>query len=688
MKIKSLLIGMLACTALVGCSDDDVLNNAEMGNQQAERKQAYLTFTVASATNSSRAEGGDNHGTTTGDGHGTADDSGHSNVGTTAENNISKIMIVFYNSDDETGDGFAKTYSLDANQTEITVDNDSKTYKPAEPYELTTLGKYKALVVLNPNSDIQNKATASIKTSAAAKEVYDFIMTGQASSTSKIIGEEKNYFMMTNKSEAIIEVKAQHDSPEEAAKPTGNNGVIDVERVVSKITFRPTELTTLKNGNQYKGSIDATNLYEIPYQKYKYDINQEDFWYWNGTTYTYLKNLNQATTDHAAAADRYNIWVYVDEEGNRTYYKETEEEYTGDIEGQTGVTKFKVELDEEFEGAPIYQGTSSKDGDELSYFIKLNKYTIVNKNNAVYYVRHTGTETSVNPTIYDETEKKYTYAFGAVSNTEYLLDPNTKSKSAASTVYENYHYNWGTPNGNKGTDWFGSTAINTVASAISSNTQQFTNLPGTYNDDNQYGTDGEMGSVSGTNNESPEDNNVGSVLDYCLENAVKKDNQNRLLNTGIIFEAEIYDNNYEKVKKMFHVNHNGKDLFYLNLRELVEKTGKENSPYYHFTDENFEAGTLTPATLEAAGITYYPEGKCYYFSSEIKHFANQSSVMEYAIMRNNIYSLKVDNVDGIGISSVDVESDILESGSELQKVYLTLTAKVTPWIVRFNNITF
>ena len=33
MKIKSLLIGMLACTALVGCSDDDVLNNAEQENQ-------------------------------------------------------------------------------------------------------------------------------------------------------------------------------------------------------------------------------------------------------------------------------------------------------------------------------------------------------------------------------------------------------------------------------------------------------------------------------------------------------------------------------------------------------------------------------------------------------------------------------------------------------------------------------
>ena len=58
MKIKSLLIGMLACTALVGCSDDDVLNNAEQENQQAEKIDAYLKFSIASSTNSSRADNG------------------------------------------------------------------------------------------------------------------------------------------------------------------------------------------------------------------------------------------------------------------------------------------------------------------------------------------------------------------------------------------------------------------------------------------------------------------------------------------------------------------------------------------------------------------------------------------------------------------------------------------------------
>ena len=50
MKIKSLLIGMLACTALVGCSNEEEVLNGE----QATGKESYLAVSVRSANVASR----------------------------------------------------------------------------------------------------------------------------------------------------------------------------------------------------------------------------------------------------------------------------------------------------------------------------------------------------------------------------------------------------------------------------------------------------------------------------------------------------------------------------------------------------------------------------------------------------------------------------------------------------------
>ena len=52
---KSLLIGMLACTALVGCTnEDELLNNEELSQ---DNKQSYIAVSLKSATPMSRAEG-------------------------------------------------------------------------------------------------------------------------------------------------------------------------------------------------------------------------------------------------------------------------------------------------------------------------------------------------------------------------------------------------------------------------------------------------------------------------------------------------------------------------------------------------------------------------------------------------------------------------------------------------------
>ena len=80
----------------------------------------------------------------------------------------------------------------------------------------------------------------------------------------------------------------------------------------------------------------------------------------------------------------------------------------------------------------------------------------------------------------------------------------------------------------------------------------------------------------------------------------------------------------------------------------------------------------------------YTNGHCYYYAP-IEHFKGDENNMQYAIMRNNIYSLKITSFKGIGSSTI-----IPEDGTTIddESAYLKLTTTIAPWVVRFNNIEF
>ena len=66
------------------------------------------------------------------------------------------------------------------------------------------------------------------------------------------------------------------------------------------------------------------------------------------------------------------------------------------------------------------------------------------------------------------------------------------------------------------------------------------------------------------------------------------------------------------------------------------------------------------------------------------HLSNENN-MQYAIMRNNIYSLKIGTFKEIGSSTI-----IPEDGGTIddESAYLKLTTTIAPWIVRFNTVNF
>ena len=700
---------MLACTALVGCSDDDVLNNAEQENQQAEKIDAYMSFSIASSTNSSRADNG-NEGSTNGDSHGSPDDSGHKNQGTIDENQINKVLVLFYNTE-IAEDGFAHIYTINTNKTSASVSyhevdvnlkvNADGTLTPNTPFKLQSTGKYHALIVLNPCEDIEKKCATTITSNSGAKGLYDYILAGQYNTDngnasgviSRTVDGAIKYdnFMMANQSIAEITVTSNNNTPATAARPT--TGTINVERVASKITFRPSAALTSAPNEK----LNACNTYKYVEKNAHttYTVTTSDGWVWtagydtedtNDDTYTYKAVFNYATTNESDPSKRKYIWVLYENQAY-SYYEEAgeyegfNEQFITDKKSDDGWYKTKRMKPYTFTGSPIYQGTALEGSStDITYYVQLQRYALVNLNNSVFYTRHTSNGNSIVESPVN---------WGTVSLNNYLQEPFSYKKSNA-TQDEETSTGWETwLNGSSTTDtWFGDTRLNQVISNIlaetADNKTAMLNLPGTIETLNDYNK------VEGSN---PEDGTIGTHLAYCLENVVASNMQNKHLTTGIIFEAQIYDENGVAVPVMYQYDKS----FYKDLKALNDavKNDEGEAIFAQYLDENNINGELDNE-LKKQGVITYRNGKCYYFSSQIKHFADTNEddkeggkgVMEFAIMRNNIYSLAVTSIDKFGYASTNIEEIANTDEISDLSIYLTMEAKILPWIVRFNNIEF
>ena len=96
----------------------------------------------------------------------------------------------------------------------------------------------------------------------------------------------------------------------------------------------------------------------------------------------------------------------------------------------------------------------------------------------------------------------------------------------------------------------------------------------------------------------------------------------------------------------------------------------------------------TPAEAGMMGIEVFDGGKCYYYS-DIKHYQYAEGVesrpMENAIMRNNIYSLRIKSISEIGHATIE---PVVTTPIEDTKRYISVGVTILPWVVRFNDIDF
>ena len=678
MKIKSLLIGMLASVALVGCTNEDPI---DVGNEKQEVAatlgETYISLAFDCNTNSSRAVD-PSHGNTTnvGDSHNSAETSGHTVAGTTEESAIRDVLVIIsqegngdyglapYN--EEKVNGFVKHYAVG----ELVNGSQGGKALP-ENLRVEFQTSYKALVVVNPVEDLLELVLAHGQDHVSA---YDEVCKYSGAGYEGAVGERK--FMMSNKEEVKITTTAANRDPQNPASE-----VVNVERAASKITFRHSAPLT---GEDVPTALSGKkDVHSIAVTVNKFVAETKNFWFHREvepaegkeavTTY-YYDIFNKATVGEGEDAQVY--WVLlknniVMEDGNQLDFTSVEgvfthnktdgtnlDTYTGTIMvngvpvTQPGDLLTEVEFDEALIRSMTFeQSADDPAAEEDVYYVHLENYALTNLVlDEVYAVRH----------ITKDYVTTNTKAMGELNSTyPYLVDPQSTAKNAGTyTGFTNPYA--------------------TVVAAIEA--QRTSSIAHSYFVSLTTTTDDEISDEVTT---SPHNSYaVGSHMTYCYENAFAKEAATTNNVTSIILQGKIYDKQGNAVPVMYKYNGN----FYRTLRQLLNVVGElsytKGGTTYKLTENTADADADLVNNLDV-----YYDGKCYYYSAQIKHFEDgkddAAGVMEYAIMRNNIYSLAVTNVKGIGSATLTLtpNAPVVDVSA-----YVNLEVNILPWIVRFNDL--
>lgn len=647
--MKKLLFYAFAIFAFVACNEaEEIAPTAPQA--PAVKGDAYITMAFSSSTNSNRA----------GDDCPTVDDNGHHNAGTAAENKVTEALVIIAKCDEL---GNLTTPTTDGTENGIVsfvpVGGFTKSEKGAYslniPYRMDYLGTYKVLAVINPVDALKTAVSGQDH-----KTAYEIVCNyaGQARTGANSDGD----FMMANKSECVVTATNANNTSE---NPVFAN--ISVERVISKVTFRyagpdASFPETLKSKpNVYKVKTNVAGMITAV---------TEDFWYIVDKTvdeldyvYQYATNLNKAV-DKAGkeywvmVKSGYNVFAggQLDPASVEAIWPNTVAgQYMGIYSPDGGVTTKHVEddlLSVDYNTAVanktaelIQSLTFVKDeqaaGVTDTYYVELTHYALTNLSKQVYAVRHIEGR-----------------QFGILADGEYLKDPQTDAKNSADVA--NYAS-------------FFNQDMTSVKNAINDATYNGAGLPEAFR---TLPSEIEADAVTGVDTPHGEYNSIGAHLQYVYENAVNADKQVAGLVTGVIFSGKIYDQNGAPVPVMYKYN----QQFFRTLRALLNSYGSDQK-LAHLTENSTNQQAID------AGIDVYVDGRCFYYSAQIKHFEDMADgklgVMEYAIMRNNIYSLKVASIADLG----DARLTLTPSQSVVDvRAYISLEVSILPWIVRFNDL--
>ena len=702
--VKYLFLGGLICTGISACSDDVL--EGESKQEQKESSPAYLTLAFTTNGNAesrgSTAEGGYNNG----DGDGDAEDSKHYTEGLEAEYKVNTVLVIAAPQDD-VNVGFAKLYGVNGGGTvnnasgETNPESNNKMFyvydesvegtqtAGASPIELA-VGNYKILVVVNPpvgDDGLVKSGFTSTANLQEIKDLYEKVVDKAYNPGSTIYADyldgelRDGGAMMANK--VLDEAGPANVTLTEQNTPENpKTALVEVERAISKITYRD-----LSKNNDFKYPITIETDVEATFVTgIVEDVNGETEV--NGTKYTILSKLYLAKD---LKGETYSILYTEDTNGTKDMkaYKRTDNKVvvgTGEnaIEYHLCEPVDFVQVKEE-KGCYVSDTTNPAGSLEFiydaanatrkQYYVKIEGYALVNVAKTVNYVRHTvGYKDSDAGTPWGSVAQKYlwtpgwaeknaeTYDDGFGDNYFYNTLASVSDESKAMTIEDGKFVNGAVA----------ATYFKPMSDLISDSS---TDVEGEAHD--KYKTEGTVYTETGL------------TMGYCLENSVDIDSQVNGLVTGISFVATITDENGNSDINLYRYN----GYTYVSLLDIQKAYGKNQFALNGDNGDEFDKlvkaeDSATKEDLMKWNIVKYEENVCYYYTTEIKHFDNGNAnpgYMEFAIMRNNIYSMAIKGIRSVGDPYIDPTPDIpAESG----KAALDVEVKIVPWIVRFNDIEF
>ena len=733
-----------AALSFAACSDDVIEGQGGGNNTTGSDTPAYLTISFSTNSgNSSRStaddanNNGDDHSTDANPSEndpGNGEDSGHYNDGTTDERAVDNVLVVIVECSKEgvpSGNtNYAKLYS-----TQTAVDKDDEGYFKIidapngeyvnnEAIELAT-GYYNVLVVANPVVDLltdirtAGDLNVGIRDNNAVENLYQKIIDGNYSPEKRLYQKiaagqplEGDDFrvMMANKGldgsstpkAYTVELTKDNSTIEKAATAT-----IEVERVLSKITYREIYKNNVYEVHPKVGVVRAElvqGAVTVDDTSYKVvDLNLAKDLYENNVYVLIEENADtkvRTYTVYAKDGDDKNVY-HDNESGNdyQKYKKINPQKVTDeDILDKTPLNAdcYAVYDITQPESSLTYVADKNTTIPEVTWYVRLEGYALVNLSKNVHYVRHIISQTGGEN------------AFGKLNGSNYLYTPFWEDKNKI-VFDENLDYPTGTPVD----DWF----YNTLADV----TEESQNLIITENAGavsftradkepvEYYKPMSSLGIITEDDQEvdGPIDHNpngspaIGNFMAYCFENSTDRDHQTHGLSTGISFVARMYsDKELEHpIERLYRYGGNlfeslaaiqetyGEAFVSEKLKEFIEKEKKDKKSI-----TKTDLAELAADEKGGENIELYNDNICYYYTTEIKHFDNgnnsETGIMEFAIMRNNIYSLAVTDINMIGDPHVDPTPGIPDENPDQEPALLNVEVQILPWIVRYNDIEF
>ena len=291
--------------------------------------------------------------------------------------------------------------------------------------------------------------------------------------------------------------------------------------------------------------------------------------------------------------------------------------------------------------------------------ITLKGYYVVNARKEGYYFRHVDKENSATSSLIVDNYGNST------TSLPYVVDPKTYSKTYT-----------GTPAALAGSyaDWYlqGSGAFGLLS---------FSSFLGTYT---------AMPSYSSSAAET-------KVAAYCYENTMLKEKQKNGYTTGIVFKAEIApskmmqkktgssgleeSSTFTSMSEIFY--HSGifyKDIAALKAAGVLLADGTTSSTGSSDDLKKNDVQCFKRGDTNGKFICYYP-----YWIKHIPSDDTAEDVMEFGIVRNNVYKVTVTSIQGVGKDGVTEDIITDTETDDPTTVLLNVKLSIKPWTVRTNS---